>query len=47
MLLRFCFFLLCQLIGGALGWWPTRLAPAGGTALMAGWVLLALSALRR
>ncbi len=33
--------------GGALGLWPTRLAPAGGTALMAGWVLLALSALKR
>ena len=33
--------------GGALGWWPTRLAPVGGTALMAGWVLLAFSALRR
>ncbi|ALJ28924.1 transmembrane protein [Stenotrophomonas acidaminiphila] len=33
--------------GGALGWWPTRLAPAGGTALMAGWLLLAFSALRR
>ncbi len=33
--------------GGALGLWPTSLAPAGGMALMAGWVLLALSALKR
>ncbi|MCL7714362.1 DUF423 domain-containing protein [Stenotrophomonas mori] len=33
--------------GGALGLWPTRLAPAGGTALMVGWVMLALSALKR
>lgn len=36
-----------SLAGAALAHWPTRLAPVGGTTLMAGWVLLALSALRR
>lgn len=36
-----------SLVGGALWQWPTRLAPVGGTTLMAGWVLLAINALRR
>ena len=35
-----------SLMGGA--WqWPTRMAPIGGTSMMAGWVLLAINALRR
>ena len=33
--------------GGALLGWPTRLAPFGGTVLMASWLLLAVAALRR
>ena len=33
--------------GGVLLGWPTTLAPAGGMALIGGWVLFALSALRR
>lgn len=36
-----------SLAGNALWQWPTRLAPIGGMALMAGWVLLAVNALRR
>ena len=36
-----------SLAGAALWQWPTRLAPVGGTTLMAGWVLLAINALRR
>lgn len=36
-----------SLTAGALAGWPTTLAPAGGMSLMAGWVLLAVSALRR
>lgn len=36
-----------SLLGGAVAGWPTTLAPAGGMALMGGWVLLAFSALRR
>lgn len=36
-----------SLAGGALWQWPTRLAPVGGTTLMAGWVVLAVNALRR
>ena len=36
-----------SLIGNVLMQWPTTLAPAGGMTLMGGWVLLALSALRR
>ena len=36
-----------SLVGGALWQWPTRLAPVGGTTLMAGWVLLGINALRR
>lgn len=36
-----------SLTGNALWQWPTRLAPAGGSALMLGWVLLAFNALRR
>lgn len=36
-----------SLLGGALWQWPTRLAPVGGTTLMAGWVLLGINALRR
>lgn len=36
-----------SLAGNALWQWPTRLAPAGGTTLMAGWVVLAIAALRR
>ncbi len=36
-----------SLAGAALLQWPTRLAPVGGTTLMAGWVLLAINALRR
>ncbi len=33
--------------GGVLAQWPTPLAPTGGTALMLGWVLLAISAVKR
>ncbi|MFX6258466.1 DUF423 domain-containing protein, partial [Acinetobacter baumannii] len=36
-----------SLVGGALWQWPTRMAPIGGTSMMAGWVLLAINALRR
>ena len=36
-----------SLVGNVLMHWPTRLAPAGGITLMGGWLLLALSALRR
>jgi len=36
-----------SLAGNALWQWPTRLAPVGGSALMLGWVLLAINALRR
>ncbi|MCD9087514.1 DUF423 domain-containing protein [Stenotrophomonas sp. SY1] len=36
-----------SLIGNVLMKWPTTLAPAGGITLMVGWVLLALSAVRR
>jgi uncharacterized membrane protein YgdD (TMEM256/DUF423 family) len=36
-----------SLVGNVLMQWPTTLAPAGGMSLMGGWVLLALSALRR
>lgn len=36
-----------SLAGGVLAGWSTRLAPAGGMALMAGWLLLAVAALRR
>lgn len=31
--------------GGALGMWPDTLAPVGGVAMIAGWVLLAISSL--
>lgn len=36
-----------SLIAGALLQWSTRLAPVGGMTLMAGWVVYAVSALRR
>lgn len=36
-----------SLVGGALWQWSTRLAPVGGMTLMAGWVIYAVSALRR
>ncbi len=36
-----------SLVGNVLMQWPTTLAPIGGTTLMGGWVLLALSALKR
>ncbi len=36
-----------SLAGNVLAQWPTTLAPAGGITLMGGWVLLALSALKR
>ncbi|KDE88813.1 DUF423 domain-containing protein [Stenotrophomonas maltophilia] len=36
-----------SLVGGALWQWPTRMAPIGGTSMMAGWVVLAINALRR
>lgn len=36
-----------SLVAAALGGWPATLAPAGGMGLMAGWVLLAISALGR
>ncbi len=36
-----------SLAGGALLGWPTRLAPFGGTVLMAGWLLLAIDSVRR
>ncbi|MFT4249523.1 MAG: DUF423 domain-containing protein [Pseudomonas sp.] len=36
-----------SLVGGALWQLSTRLAPIGGVAMMAGWVLFAFSALRR
>lgn len=35
-----------SLIGNAVLGWPTRLAPAGGMALMAGWILLAAAVWR-
>ena len=34
-----------SLAGAALAGWPTRLAPAGGTLMMAGWLLWAASAI--
>ncbi|TWH04168.1 hypothetical protein L613_007400000040 [Pseudoxanthomonas taiwanensis J19] len=37
---------LGSLAGGALAGWPTRLAPAGGTLMMLGWLGWAVSALR-
>ncbi|MBO9717306.1 MAG: DUF423 domain-containing protein [Pseudoxanthomonas sp.] len=36
-----------SLAAGALLGWPTRLAPFGGTLLMASWLLLAVDAVRR
>ena len=36
-----------SLAGGALLGWPTRLAPFGGTVLMASWLLYAFAAARR
>jgi uncharacterized membrane protein YgdD (TMEM256/DUF423 family) len=36
-----------SLAGGALFGWPTRLAPFGGTVLMASWLLFAIDAVRR
>ena len=36
-----------SLAGGAVLGWPTRLAPFGGTVLMASWLLLAVDAVRR
>lgn len=36
-----------SLAGNALWQWSTRLAPVGGMALMLGWVLVAIDALRR
>ena len=33
--------------GGVLMGWPTTLAPAGGMAMIAGWLLFALASLRR
>ncbi|MEQ4576890.1 MAG: DUF423 domain-containing protein [Gammaproteobacteria bacterium] len=36
-----------SLLGGALWGWSTRFAPAGGIAMMAGWVLFAFNAMRR
>ncbi|UNK57856.1 DUF423 domain-containing protein [Pseudoxanthomonas daejeonensis] len=36
-----------SLAGGALLGWPTRLAPLGGTLLMASWILLAVDSVRR
>lgn len=36
-----------SLAGGALLGWSTRLAPAGGMLMMAGWLLLAVDAVRR
>ncbi len=33
--------------GGVLMGWPTTLAPAGGMAMIAGWLLFALGSLRR
>jgi uncharacterized membrane protein YgdD (TMEM256/DUF423 family) len=36
-----------SLAGGALLGWPTRLAPLGGSVLMASWLLLAVDAVRR
>ena len=36
-----------SLVGGAMAGWSTALAPIGGTALMLGWLLLAVHALRR
>ena len=38
---------LLSLAAGALLGWPTRLAPLGGTVMMASWLLLAADALRR
>ena len=36
-----------SLVAGAMLQWSTRLAPIGGGTLMAGWLLLAINALRR
>ncbi len=36
-----------SLVGGALLGWPTRLAPTGGTLLMASWLAYAIAMLRR
>jgi len=36
-----------SLVGGVLAGWSTSLAPVGGTALMLGWLVLAVHALRR
>lgn len=36
-----------SLVGGALQGWSTRLAPAGGMLMIAGWLLWAIAALRR
>lgn len=36
-----------SLAGAALLGWPTRLAPAGGLLLMAGWLMIAIGFLRR
>ena len=36
-----------SLAGSALLGWPTRLAPMGGMLMMAGWLLLAIDAIRR
>ncbi|WP_457318637.1 DUF423 domain-containing protein [Stenotrophomonas sp. P5_B8] len=36
-----------SLVGGALWQWSTQLAPIGGTALMLGWLVYGLNALRR
>ena len=36
-----------SLAGAALLGWPTRLAPAGGLLLMAGWLMIAFGFLRR
>ncbi|MGN6225672.1 DUF423 domain-containing protein [Pseudoxanthomonas sp.] len=36
-----------SLIAAVFAGWPTRLAPAGGMTLMAGWLLWALDAVRR
>ena len=41
MLLRFFFFLLCQLIGGALGWWQAGPWGAGIGACFAAWLWFA------
>ena len=36
-----------SLVGNAVAGWPTRLAPAGGMALMSGWLVLAVAVWRR